>query len=140
MGRTYKEVIELLEKSIQDHSLTGMKDAMKFIESTLYSRIGYAAPLYYAAECDFAIGVDYLLRTYYHEPVLRPDERDKLWQIGLFNYPKNANTIVQVLLENDRLPSRSFLASLNTEISEKLKLAMNNTQDHLDDSGENVNE
>lgn len=85
--KTYSEVVEMLEKSIQDHNLTGMKDAMKFIEPIIYSRIAYAAPLYYASECDFAIGVDQLLRTFYHEPMLRPDEQDKLWYIGLFNYP-----------------------------------------------------
>jgi hypothetical protein len=115
--KTFNEVTKMLEKSIEEHNLIEMLDAINHYEESVYLRVGYAGPLFYAAECDFTEGVEYLLTHYYHDIVLRPEERDRLWKTALFGYPKQAKSIVILLLEHKLLPSESFLASLGIEIS-----------------------
>mgnify|MGYP000852414334 CR=1 FL=1 len=114
--KTYDESKELLENSINEHNLVKMKKALGYFEGSLYSGIGFAGPLYYAAECDFAEGVDYLIREVYGELLLGPVQIDQLWTIALFGYPRKGKSIIMVLLENKLFPSESFLASLSLNI------------------------
>lgn len=114
--KTYDESKELLENSINEHNLVKMKKALRYFEGSLYSGIGFAGPLYYAAECDFAEGVDYLIREVYGELLLGPVQIDQLWTIALFGYPRKGKSIIMVLLENKLFPSESFLASLSLNI------------------------
>lgn len=114
--KTYDEVISLLEESIKERNLTKMKDALKYCESTIYSSIGYAGPLHYAAECDFAEGVDLLLSSFYHDIVMGSDQRDRLWRIALFGWPNKVRSIVPILIEYNIIPSKHFLATLSSRI------------------------
>jgi len=114
--KTYDESKEILENSINEHNLVKMKKALGYFEGSLYSGIGFAGPLYYAAECDFAEGVDYLIREVYGELLLGPVQIDQLWTIALFGYPTKGKSIIMVLLENKLFPSESFLASLRFNI------------------------
>ena len=121
----------MLEKSIEDHNLAKMQEAVKLCEESIYSRVGYAGPLFYAAECDFTEGVEFLLDKYYHDLVLGPDEIDRLWKIALFGYPKKGKSIVILLSEFKLLPSGSFLCSLGLEIRNEKELTRNNIISYL---------
>ena len=114
--KTYNEVTNMLEESIKDHNLAKMKDAILHCEETVYSSVGYAGPLIYAAECEFPEGVQFLLRTFYHDAVMGPDQCDHIWRIALFGWPDKIKTLVPILIEFNILPSRYFLATLASRI------------------------
>ncbi len=120
--KTYNEVINMLEEGIENHDLTKIKEAILHCEDTIYSRVGFAGPLIFAAECDFSAGVEFLLSQYYHDVVMSPDQRDHIWSIALFGYPKRAKSIVPILIEYNIIPSKHFLATLSSQIFREKEL------------------
>jgi hypothetical protein len=123
--KTYNEVINILEESIKDHNIAKMKDAIVHCEDTIYSRVGYAGPLIYAVECNFSEGVEFLIRSFYHDAVMGPDQRDLLWRITLFK-SDTVGSIVPILIEHNLLPSKHFLYGLASQVNEKKVETRNN--------------
>lgn len=124
--KTFNEVTKLIEKSIENHDLAKLKDAVQDCEESIYAQVGYAGPLFYAAEQDFTEGVEFLLNSYYQIMFLRPGEIDRLWKTALFGSPKKGKSIVMLLLEFKLLPSESFLCSMSLEIRKEKEKTRDN--------------
>ncbi len=124
------EVSDMLEQSIEEHNLAKLKYAIELCGGSIYSRVSYAGPLFYAAENDFTEGVEFLLDNHYGI-VLGPVEIDRLWKTALFGYPKKGKSIVMLLLEYKLLPSESFLCSLSFEIRKEKELTRNRIISYL---------
>jgi hypothetical protein len=94
-------------------------------EDTIYSRVGYAGPLIYAAECNFSEGVEFLIRSFYHDAVMGPDQRDLLWRITLFK-SDTVGIIVPILIEYNIIPSKHFLSTLSSQIFREKEITRDN--------------